>query len=88
MNKTRPAHEVRMGRVRAAIWRHESDGKAWYNVTFSKLFKKEDGQWDSSESFGREDLPLLVKVADHAHSWLYQERMNSAAAESLTSEAA
>jgi hypothetical protein len=48
----------------------------------------EDGQWASSESFGREDLPLLMKVADQAHTWLYQERMNSVPVEAPASEAA
>jgi hypothetical protein len=86
--KTKPAHEIRLGRVRATIWPHETEGKTWYNVTFSRLYVGEDGQWTSSESFGREDLPLLVKVADQAHTWFYQERMNSQPVEQPASEAA
>lgn len=42
-----------------------------YNVTFSRLYKEGD-QWKSTESFGRDDLLLLGKVANDAHSWIYQ----------------
>jgi len=41
-------------------------------VTFSRLYR--DGeQWKDSSSFGRDDLPLLAKVADQVHSWIYQQ---------------
>ena len=39
------------------------------NVTFSRLYKEGD-QWKSTQSFGRNDLLVLAKVADlspHAH---------------------
>ena len=42
-----------------------------YNVTFSRLYKEGD-QWKSTESFGRDDLLLLGKVANDAHSWICQ----------------
>ena len=70
-NKPQPVHEIRLGAVRAAIWENQSDaGKTWHNVTFSRLYK--DGEdWKSTDSFGRDDLPLLMKVADQAHTWFY-----------------
>ena len=67
----RPVHEVRLGRVKAAIWRNEGDYGARHNVTFSRIFKTENG-WDNSTSFGRDDLPLVEKVADLAHLWIYE----------------
>lgn len=71
MSNNRPVHELRMGRVRAAIWQNETEGRVFHNVTFSRLFK--DGeQWKDSTSFGRDDLPLVAKLADTAHTWLYQ----------------
>jgi hypothetical protein len=68
----RPIHEIRMGRVRAAIWENDTQNGTRHNVTFSRLYR--DGeQWKDSSSFGRDDLPLLVKVADQVHSWIYQQ---------------
>jgi hypothetical protein len=65
----RPVHEVRMGRVRAAIWENETQTGTRHNVTFSRLYKDGD-DWRDSTSFGRDDLPLLAKVADMAHTWI------------------
>jgi hypothetical protein len=70
--KARPVHEVRLGRIRAAIWRNETDSGVRHNVTFSRLYKEGDS-WKNSTSFGREDLPLVAKVADLAHTWIYSE---------------
>jgi hypothetical protein len=68
----RPVHEERIGRICAAVWEHsDGNGKVWYNVTFSRIYKTDGGQWARSESFGKNDLPLLVKVADRVHDWLY-----------------
>jgi hypothetical protein len=30
-------------------------------------------QWKDSSSFGRDDLPLLAKVADRVHSWIFEQ---------------
>lgn len=68
-NKTKPTQEVRLGCVKAAVWRNETEAGVRYNVTFSRLYKDGDS-WKSTESFGRDDLLQLGKVADQAHSWI------------------
>ncbi len=70
--KARPVHEVRMGRVKAAIWENETQNGARHNVTVSRIYKDADDQWRDSTSFGREDLPLVAKVVDQAHTWIYE----------------
>jgi hypothetical protein len=40
-------------------------------VTFARLYKDGD-DWKQTESFGRDDLPLVAKVADQAHTWIYE----------------
>ncbi len=68
--KQRPVHEIRMGRIRAAIWENETQNGTRHNVTLTRLYK--DGeQWKDSASFGRDDLPLVSKVSELAHSWIY-----------------
>ena len=73
--KDRPVHEVRIGAIKAAIWKNEtSNGGARYNVTLSRIYKdKDDDQWKSTDSFGRDDLPLVGKVADLAHTWIFEQ---------------
>ena len=64
--------EVRIGRVKATVWPHETkEGRTRYNVTFSRLYK--DGEeWKRTQSFGRNDLLVLAKVADQAHSRIFE----------------
>ena len=69
----RPVHEVRLGRVRAAIWSNATETGARYNVTVCRLYKDDkSGEWRDSQSFGRDDLPLLAKVCDLAMLWIYE----------------
>lgn len=44
-----------------------------YHITVSRLYRDRDDKWSSSNSFGREDLPLLMKVLDQAHTWTYEQ---------------
>ena len=74
--KARPVHEVRLGRVRAAIWANETQTGTRHNVTVARLYTDGDGNWKDSPSFGRDDLPLVCKVLDRAHSWIFQTASN------------
>ena len=71
--KTRPVHEVRFGRIKAAIWENPSETGTRYNVTITRIYKDDDG-WKDTSSFGRDDLPLVAKVADLAHSWIFEQQ--------------
>lgn len=72
MSKPKPVHELRLGRIKAAVWQNETPNGTRHNVTFSRLYKDGD-QWKDSASFGRDDLPLLAKVADLAHTWIFEQ---------------
>ena len=69
--RARPVHECRMGRVKAAIWANETETGIRHNVTVSRIYKDGD-DWKDSTSFGRDDLPLVAKVVDQAHDWIFQ----------------
>lgn len=66
-----PVHDVRIGAVKATIWENETTSGTRHNVTLSRLYK--DGEdWKQTESFGRDDLLLVAKVVDQAHSWIFE----------------
>ena len=71
-SKKRPVHELRLGRIRAAVWENSTQNGTRYNVTISRLYKDGD-DWKDSTSFGRDDLPLLAKVADLTHTWIFEQ---------------
>ena len=70
MAKQTPIHEVRLGAIKAAIWKNDTEKGVRYNATFSRIYKDGD-DWKSTDSFGRDDLLVLGKVADQAHSWIH-----------------
>ena len=74
--KQKPVHEIRLGRIKAAIWANETDNGTRHNVTITRLYKDGD-EWKTSTSFGREELPLVAKIADMAHTWIYQQGQES-----------
>ena len=68
--KQRPAHEIRLGRIKATIWANQGDNGTWFNVTLSRNYK--DGEeWKSSASFGRDELLTVAKAADMANTWIH-----------------
>ena len=73
--RARPVHECRMGRVKAAIWANETETGIRHNVTVSRIYKDGD-DWKDSTSFGRDDLPLVAKVVDQAHDWIFQSNLS------------
>lgn len=83
MEKQKPKHEIRLGRIKAVIWENETTSGPRYNTTFARLYRlKEeertqgDNGWRETSSFGRDDLPLIAKVADLAHTWGYSQSQN------------
>ena len=69
MANQKPVDEVRIGRVKATVWKNGTEDQPRYNVTFSRLYKDGD-QWKSTQSFGRNDLLVLAesgRLRPHAH---------------------
>jgi hypothetical protein len=77
MAKDKPAKEVRLGSCKAAIWRNSTEKGVRYNVTFSRVYKDGD-EWKSTDSFGRDDLLLVAKIADLAHPWIHEQGQEEA----------
>jgi hypothetical protein len=73
----KPVFKLRIGSVQAAVWENEGPNGPWHNVTFTRAFKQ-DGEWKSSSSFNRDDLLVLAKVADQAHSYICDQKREPA----------
>ena len=77
MPKRRPIAEIPVGSVRAAIWLNQTTtGSPIYNVTVSRVYKDREGNWCKSESFGRDELPLLARAIDLAQDFIYSKFMS------------
>lgn len=67
--KDKPAQQIQLGSIKAAIWKNDTENGVRFNTTFARLYKDGD-DWKSTDSFGRDELLLLAKVADQAHAWI------------------
>ncbi len=65
-----PVKTLRLGRIKAAIWENNADQRPFYNVTFARTYMDEAKQFHDTDSFGRDDLLLLGKLADQAHTFV------------------
>jgi hypothetical protein len=74
----------RLGRIKAAVWENEADQKKYFNVTFARTYVDEAKAYHDTDSFGRDDLPLVAKLADQAHVHLRTARGTEIRTERIT----
>jgi hypothetical protein len=69
----KPVHSIRLSANEVAIWANPNDaGVIYYNATFSRTYK--DGEeFRNADSFGRDDLLVVAKLADRAHTWMCEQ---------------
>lgn len=73
MNTTKPVHQVRLGTVKAAVWANPTgDGGTRYSITVQRIYRDND-ECKRTTTFRRNDLLVLAKVLDMAHSWICQQ---------------
>lgn len=70
MDQKQPAQTFRYGKIEAAIWENKTENGVLHKVTFNRRYKDGD-EWKNTTSFGRDDLPLIAKLVNKAHSWIY-----------------
>ncbi|RIK66079.1 MAG: hypothetical protein DCC65_10670 [Planctomycetota bacterium] len=69
----KPVHEIRYGSIKAVIWKNETANGVMHNVTVARIYK--DGEdWKESNGFGRDDLLILAKALNDAHSWIHAQK--------------
>lgn len=61
-----PAQKLRLGLITATVW----DNDGFYSVDLSRSYKNNEGQWQSTSSFGHADLLNLSKCAQRAETWI------------------
>jgi hypothetical protein len=77
--KAKPVHEIRIGRIKAVIWANDTEAGTRHNVTLRRIYKRDSGsQWEQSDSFGRDDLPLVIEVTHAAWLWIFEQHAGHA----------
>jgi hypothetical protein len=76
MDNSKPVAKLRLGRISAAIWKNDTDKGSLFNVSFQRSYKEGD-EFKNSQSFGRDDLLVLAKLADQAHTKIHELQNDS-----------
>jgi hypothetical protein len=66
----KPVREIRFGLVKVSVFKNQTRNGERHNVTAVRLYRDGD-VWRESSHFGRDQLPLLAKAIDLAHTWIY-----------------
>ena len=69
-DKKKPAHEIRIGAIKATIWANSTRQGVRFGVTVGRIYKDGD-KWKATSTFDRDDLLTLRKVLDEAHTWIH-----------------
>ena len=64
----RPVKTLRDGAIKASIWKNEGEKGAFFNVTFARTYKDEQGNLHDTESFSGAQLLRLARLAEQAYS--------------------
>ena len=68
----RPAGEFRYGLCRASVWANPTDqGGTRYSVSLQRSYKDGDGQWQTTQSLNRDDVPLMIQALTDAYRFMY-----------------
>jgi len=50
------------------VWENHHEKGTSYSVTVNRRYRDKDENWQTTTSFGRDDLLILAKVIDLAHT--------------------
>lgn len=69
-----PVATLRIGLINASIWQRDTENGTFYAVSFERRYKDGEGDWKSTHSYNADDLLVLAKLADQAHSRILEFR--------------
>ena len=76
----KPVKKIAAGAVRAALWENEIevDGapKTVLKVSLDRRYKDKNGEWKSSQSFSRNEIPLAIWCLERAFDAIIGEQGN------------
>lgn len=73
-DKSKPIKDFRAGNIQASIWRNEEDKDGQtvvrYSVRIQKQFRNDDGDYQETNYYFRDDIPRLILVAQKAFEYI------------------
>ncbi len=68
--KKKPARVIRNGSVKLSIWENATKTGPRHSVSVQRLYKDDDGKWQTTQSFNAGDMPNLTLACVAADLWI------------------
>ena len=68
----KPAAKFRIGYVTATVWKNETNGSTFHNVTLARTYKDGEELKDTN-SLGHSDLLNAARVLQRAENWISEQ---------------
>jgi hypothetical protein len=85
MDKHQPIEKFRAGQVTCALFENEvlmnGQPRQIVNATLGRRYKDRNGQWKTSQSFSRNEIPLAIYVLEKAFEAMIEKRPEAAEVE-------
>jgi hypothetical protein len=72
-----PDYKAHFGRVQAAVWRRDLEGRTSYSVSVTRSYKDKQDQWQRTTQLDEDDLLPAAKALDDAYTWIQRQRHQS-----------
>ncbi|MCA9274265.1 MAG: hypothetical protein KDA31_14615 [Phycisphaerales bacterium] len=80
-NQNTPILSLTDGRIKAAIWKNQSEKGAFYSVTFTRSYRDDTGDWHDTESFSGTELLILGRLSVRAYDAIAKLRSEDRSAD-------
>ena len=71
--KNKPVHEIRLGRIRLAIWANQTRAdQVQFGITLSRIYRDGD-RWNDSQTYYPDDLLVVSKIVHMAYVWIWDQ---------------
>jgi hypothetical protein len=68
-----PVARISSGLLSVSIWEQDGSNGVFYNVTAQRAFKRDEkSDWEHSDSFSRDDAPVIASLLFQAHARICQ----------------
>lgn len=72
--KQKPLASHRAGTTEIAVWKRKNEHGTFYDVTHSRSYKDQNGDWQKSKSIPEQDLLKTAQLFEKAHNTILEDR--------------
>ena len=68
--ETKPVHTIRIGEVRASIWKSDESSDSPFSLTIDRQWRESSGEWKEGHTFLASDVRHLSRAVIDSAQWI------------------